>query len=62
MQPADQTATGTVLPDQPAARAAPAELRKSVEVPVEVPVEPSKPLEVTPAAAPASPCRGGAGQ
>jgi L,D-transpeptidase catalytic domain len=55
VQPADQTATGTVLPDQPAARAAPAELRKSVEVPVEVPVEPSKPLEVTPAAAPASP-------
>jgi hypothetical protein len=46
--PADQTATGTVLPAQPAA---PAELRKSVEVPV----EPSKPLEVTPAAAPASP-------
>ena len=49
--PADQTATGTVLPAQPAAPAAPAELRKSVEVPV----EPSKPLEVTPAAAPASP-------
>jgi hypothetical protein len=49
--PADQTATGTALPAQPAVPLAPVELRKSVEVPV----EPPKPLEVTPAAAPASP-------
>jgi lipoprotein-anchoring transpeptidase ErfK/SrfK len=49
---ADQTATGTVAPAQPAAAPAspaPAELRKSVEVP-----EPPKPVEVTPAAAPPS--------
>jgi hypothetical protein len=61
--PSDQTATGMVLPAQPAAPAAPvpAELRKSVEVPVEVPVEPSKPLEVTPAAAPASPAEAAPG-
>jgi hypothetical protein len=52
-KPVDETATGTVAPVRPAVAAppAPAELRKSVEVPA----EPSKPVEVTPAAAPASP-------
>jgi hypothetical protein len=56
VRPAEATTTdqtGTVAPAQPAAAVppAPAELRKSVEVPA----EPPKPVEVIPAAAPVSP-------